>query len=396
MSSDRKLVPFDRSRRRPDPARVQEFAATARRLLYERETSSDLVARTLRDTPRAEWPGLASRPEMQTSGALELLGEQVDTRLDREPAAALAIAELATAIADALPADAYPRIVLAQSRSHAWKDRGQALCYLSRYDDALRALDRAEAALAPFGTLAHDLAIVRFVRATVLQHRREFDLAETLLVECHRVFNDHGDEVRLAKSTLALGNLRVRRGDYRAAREVLGPLLRNGDPLLEATVRLTLGWCALHLDDYEDALAYFSDSAQTFTLLGRNLSALKASCSVGSALLRLGNLDGAIAQLESAREQFLNERLVEEAGLAGLEVVEARLLRHEIQKAKLLAAQLVTEFNDAGLNRRAIAALAYLTDAIATSKATPETARGVHDYIVALRLDPSLDFAAIN
>ncbi len=396
MSSDRKLVPFDRSRRRPDPARVQEFAATARRLLYERETSSDLVARILRDTPRAEWPGLASRPEMQTSGALELLGEQVDTRLDREPAAALAIAELATAIADALPADAYPRIVLAQSRSHAWKDRGQALCYLSRYDDALRALDRAEAALAPFGTLAHDLAIVRFVRATVLQHRREFDLAETLLVECRRVFDDHGDEQRLAKSMLALGNLRVRRGDYRAAREVLGPLLRNGDPLLEAKVRLALGWCALHLNDSKNALAYFSEADEGFSILGHDLEALRATYGAGSALLRLGSLPEALGRLRSARERFMRRGLVEEAGLCGLEIVETHMLLDEGDAAKTLAAALVQEFTRAKLDRRAVAALAYLNEAMAASSATPEIVRDIHAYISALRYDTTRESACTN
>jgi tetratricopeptide (TPR) repeat protein len=168
MSEESKLVPFSRARRRPDPARVEEFAAMARKLQQERQ-SSDIVTTLLRDTPRAQWPFLANRTELRTAGVLERLGREVEARLDREPREALAIAELATAIADALPESAYPPIVIAQVRAHAWKDRGQALCYLARHDEALDALDRADTLLEPFGTLGHDLAIIRFVRASTLQ-----------------------------------------------------------------------------------------------------------------------------------------------------------------------------------------------------------------------------------
>ncbi len=46
MSRDsEKLVPFDRGRRPPDPARVAEFAATARKLQQEREGAAALVSR---------------------------------------------------------------------------------------------------------------------------------------------------------------------------------------------------------------------------------------------------------------------------------------------------------------------------------------------------------------
>ena len=396
MKGSSKLVPFDRARRRPDPARVEEFASTARKLQREREASSELVERMLRVTPPADWPRLAALSSMHSSGVVERLGQEVDARLDREPREALVVAELATAIADVLPPESYPAITLAQTRAHAWKDRGQALCYLSRYDDALRALDHAEAQLAPFGTLAHDLAIVRFVRATVLQHRREFEIAEALLVECRDVFQDHGDTRRHAKCTLALGNLRVRRGDYRAAREVLVPLLGSDDPLREATARLALGWCAIHLDEPEQALLYFSDAANLHRRTGRHMEAARATTAIGTAFIRLGQLERALSELRSARDELTQHQLVEAAGLTGLEIVEVYMLQGEIDDATALAADLVREFTDAGLNRRAIAALAYLKDAIAASTATPEVVRDVHAYITSLRSNPACEFAHAN
>ncbi len=391
----RKVVPFDRSRRVPDPRRVAEFAETARRLQREREESADVVTRLLHETPRERWPELAQRAELRTSGALERLGTFA-AELERDPQRSLAASELATAIADSLPADSYPRIVLAQLRANAWKERARALCYLSRYDEATGALDRADAALAPFGTLAHDQAIIDFVRSIVFQHLRRFDEAQALLESCRTVFNDHGD-VRLYRScTVAAGNLLVRRGDYRAAREVLLVLLADGDPEATAIARSALGWCAIHLGFAEEALEHFREAERRHQQLAWELDSLRAAYGTGSALLRLGRIDGAIERLNFARSRFLEHALVEEAGLSGLEIVEARMLRRELDEARTLAASIVTEFTRAGLNRRAVAALAYLNDAIAASSATPEIVRSVRAYISALRHDPTREFAAIN
>jgi tetratricopeptide (TPR) repeat protein len=395
MNGDGKLVPFDRARRRMNPAGMAEFAATARRLLREREVSEDVVTRALRETPREQWGRLAERAEWRTSGVLEQLATRAD-ELERDPQEGLAIAELATKIADTLSPDSYPRVVLAHLRAHAWKDRARALSYLARYDDSLRALDRADACLAPIGTLAHDQAIVDFVRSIVLQHLRRFDEAQALLSLCRRVFSDHRDMRLYRKCTLAAGNLFVRRGDYLGAREVLIPLLRDGDLDSLAIARSALGWCAIHLGSADEALEHFTDAARRHRQLDWDLEAVRASYGAGCALLRLGRLDDAIEKLAFARKCFLSRTLVEEAGLSGLEIVEAHMLRDDLEEAKALAATIVQEFTAAHLNRRAVAALAYLNDAIATSSATPEIVRNVHAYINMLKTDPGRDFAAVN
>jgi tetratricopeptide (TPR) repeat protein len=394
MNGDGKLVPFDRARRRMNPAGMAEFAATARRLLREREVSEDVVTRALRETPREQWGRLAERIELRTSGALERFSKEVEKRLDTDPREALALAELATHIADSLGADAYPAVTLAQVRADAWRDRGQALSYLGRYDEALRALDHAEEQLHAFGTLAHDRAIVRFVRGIVLQHVRRFDEAHAILEDCRAVFRAHLDNPLYAKCTLATGNLLVRKGDYRGAREMLSRLLGTGDSQREATIRCTLGWCAIHLGEHEDALTHFAEVRRCTA--DAPLHAARAAYGSGSALLRLGMLDAAIDNLRAARKTFLDHNLIEEAGLSGLEIVEARLLQSDFNAAQALSAVIVNEFTSANLNRRAVTALAYLNDAVGATRATPETARNVHSYLTALRTDPTCEFTAIN
>jgi tetratricopeptide (TPR) repeat protein len=390
-----KVVPFDRSRRVPDPARVAEFAAMGRRLRREKEEAADVVTRVLRDTPKEQWHALASRSELLTSGALDRLARLAD-ELERDPREGLAVAELATAIAEALPGDEYPQVVIAQHRAQAWKDRGRALCYLSRYDEALRALDRADAVLARCGGLAHDQAIVDFVRSIVLQHLRRFDEAEELLRVCREVFNDHGDVRSYRNCTVSAANLLVRRGEYRAARALLAGLLRDGDSEITARVRFALGWCAIHLGQPEEALDHFDDAQRRNVQLGAETEAIRASYGAGSALLRLGRLDEAMARLQYARTRFLIMTLVEEAGLSGLELVEVHMLRDELDEARRLAAGIVEEFANARLDRRAVAALAYLNDAIAASSATPEIVRNVHAFITELRADPTRQFAMPN
>lgn len=395
MSERSKLVPFGSALRRPDPARVAEFAETARRLQRERAVSEDVVSGALRNTPRAAWPRLCERSELHTSGALERLGQEVETRRSTEPREALAIAELASNIADALPDNAYPSIILAQLRAHAWKDRSQALSYLGRYEEALRALDRAEAHFEAFGTLAHDRAMVRLCRATLLQHLGRFDQAHTILDECSHVFRSHGDTQTYVKCTLAIGNLMVRRGDYRAARAILTPLVTEAS-LVGQHARMALGWCAIHLGAAAKAVEYFDEAAQGCRRLGRDLEMVRAKYGAGSAMLRLHRFREAMATLRSTRETFLARGLVEEGGLSGLGIVEAHLVLGQAEAARSLAASLVREFAAANLNRRAVAALAYLNDAITASSATPEIARDVHAYIVTLQTDPNREFARAN
>jgi tetratricopeptide (TPR) repeat protein len=387
MNNRDNLVPFDRTRHHADAKKLAEFTATARRLQEERESSIAIVDRLLHETPRAEWLTLAANEALHTNGALERLGQLADN-LERDPAEGLAIADLATRIADSIDDAAYPKVMLAQMRAHAWKDRGRALCYLGCHEESLAALEEAVTRLSPFAVLGHDLAIVNFVRAVVLQHLRRFDEAQTLLAECRAVFREHGDWRLYGKCTLAAGNLFVRRGDYASARDVLGPFVRRAAPEAQAIARLALGWCEIHVGEPKEALAHFTTAKEAYRRLDWQLESVRASYGIGSALLRLDRLDDAIRELSFARAQFLARHLVEEAGLCGLELVEAHLLRHELDEARLLAVAIVREFTDASLSRRAIAAIATLKDAIAASSATPESVRSVQTYVAALRTDP--------
>src|SRR5215212_10828106 len=85
MSDERKPSKLAGFRRRFDPARAREFGDMGRKLKREREAAANVVETLLKETPREEWPALAERGELQTSGALEKVGNYVAQVLGRDP-----------------------------------------------------------------------------------------------------------------------------------------------------------------------------------------------------------------------------------------------------------------------------------------------------------------------
>ena len=395
---ERKVVTFERARRRPDPARVQEFAETARRLQRERQESADVVARALRETPREEWPRLATRPELRNSGALNRLEAEVSTRLEKEPQEALLISDLAASIAETLPPDSYPGVVLAQLRAHAWKDRAQALAYIGRYPEALEALDRAERQLS-FGSLTHDRAIVRYVRALTLQKVNRFEESRELLAECSQVFRDHGDDRRYLYCGIGEALLLDRTERYRDAYDTLIPLLEvarsSSDVESEARIQSNLAHAAVYLGELNAANVHLSEAIARFVDLGKRLEAIRTELAGGRLLLARGQLRLGIQRLYEARRSFLMHDMVEEAGLSGLEIVEALLQSGARDDAARLAEEILGELRHIAFNDRALSALAYLNDAAQASRASVETVRHVRGYIDSLKDDPTREFVAL-
>jgi tetratricopeptide (TPR) repeat protein len=234
--------------------RRREFAATARKLQREREAAAAIDA-LLRDTPQSQWTELASRREMRTCGALERLGNIVAEIVGRDPGRAQAVAELAVQIVGAMSSDAYPQPVVPQLTAHAWKDLGKSLLELGRFEEALTALDRAEAAIAACASLAHDRAIVRIVRAAALQEVGRPEEAFAVLAECKDVFRDHGDRKRLLLCGIAEGVLLQRLRKYREAREAYLLLLAGNSLDADATASLQrlIGQCSAILGDHDAA-----------------------------------------------------------------------------------------------------------------------------------------------
>jgi tetratricopeptide (TPR) repeat protein len=394
MRRQGKVIPL--RLRKPSPQRLAQFGESARLLQQERDTAANVVERLLRDTPRERWHELAPRPELQSCGALERLGNFATQALGRDPRQALSAAQLAVSVAEALPAGLYQPVVHAQLSALAYKDLGKALLYLGRFDEALKALDEAEARLAPHGALMHDVAIVQLVRAATLQEINRYEEAFSVLASAKDIFRNHTDSKRVFMCGIAEGVLLHRLRRYREARETYLLLLagtsNSADRESIAALHLAIGYCSVELTDFNVAEEHLSRAIEMFHALGQPLQAAKAELGRGRMFVRRGDLDRGIAHLYPIRTDFLRNSLTEEAGLCGLEIVEAHLVRGSAAEAEALARQIVDEFMAASLNRRAISALGYLAEAIAARKVSREMVTDVREYILSLRTSPEREF----
>jgi tetratricopeptide (TPR) repeat protein len=380
------VVAFDPAARRN---REREFTSIAAKLERERDESSDVVARYLRDTPADEWSRLAEMPDLRNSAALEQMSEEVRRRLHRKPREALSIANLSASIAESLAPSQYPSVILAQLRGTAWKDRASTLRYLARYDEALEAADRGEEALEPFASLEHDRAVVRLVKGMILAQQEKFNEAYALLSECRRVFREYGDTKRYVQAGMAEAGALYEANRVDDARQLWLDLLphatMDGDVETEARIHNNVGYCEMRRDAFGSANIHFSEAVAGFTDLGYTSEVARTERGAGLVLIARGQITSGLARLREARRAFTATGMTEDGGLCGLNIAAVLIERGDRSAARSLAQSVIDEFTAAGMNDRAINAVVALREAIDVDDATAETVHTVHAVVESLR-----------
>ncbi|HEV7485873.1 MAG TPA: hypothetical protein VGQ65_09335 [Thermoanaerobaculia bacterium] len=380
------VLPFDPAARRN---REREFSSVAAKLERERDESSDVVARYLRDTPPDEWSRLAEMPDLRNNAALEQMSEEVRRRLHRNPREALAIANLSASIAESLAPSQYPSVVLAQLRGTAWKDRASTLRYLARYDEALEAADRGEEAVAAFASLEHDRAIVRLVKGMILAQQERFEEAHAILSECRQVFREYGDMKLYVQAGLAEAGVLYEANRIDECRLLLLDLLphADGDVETQAKIHSNIGYCEIRTDAFASANIHFSEAVAAFTDLGYTSEVARTERGAGLVLIARGQVTSGLARLRDARRAFTAAGMTEDAGLCGLNIAAVLIERGDRTAARALAQNVVDEFIATGTSERAISAVITLRDAIDADDATAETVNTVHAVVESLRED---------
>jgi tetratricopeptide (TPR) repeat protein len=380
------VLPFDPAARR---SREREFASVAAKLERERDESSDVVARYLRDTPPEEWSRLAEMPDLRNNAALEQMSDEVRRRLHRKPREALAIANLSASIAESLAPSQYPSVMLAQLRGTAWKDRASTLRYLARYDEALEAAERGEEAVAAFASLEHDRAIIRLVKGMIFLQTERFAEARSILAECRTLFGEYGDERRHVQAGIAEASVLYASAEYEEAKRIYYEALRDSvaadDRESEARIHNNLGYCTTHLGDYAQANVHFSEAIAKFTDLGFTSEVPRTERGAGLVLIGRGQVSSGVAHLHAARRDFIAAGMIEEAGLCALSIAAALIERGDEAGARLLTQNVIDEFTRAGLDERAIAAIVKLRNDIDVDDATGDTVRTVHAFLETLQ-----------
>jgi len=367
------------------------FGHFARKLEAERIEAASVVTTILTDPERyldAQLP-----PAWRTIGMVELLCDAARTELVRWPRRSLHLAQLAAAIADALP-ESYPRLLRAQAAADGWKAISNAHRFASRHDAALTALDIAGARISDEPALAYDRAILALARAITLREMDRMDEALRVLEGARETFSDYEDVQQVAQCDLVTGMIHHRLGRLADARQaymrVIPSARAAGDLHTVAAAYNNLGRAAADAGDMNASVDALQQARAIFRELDMPTETSRATWSIGAAQLAASRFESAIAILGEVRREFQKLGMPEEAGLAGVDLIEALLATNARAAARELAGEIVDELRRAALNERALHALSYLRET--ADVATPSAARHVGTYLRRLKDEPKLLF----
>jgi tetratricopeptide (TPR) repeat protein len=370
---------------------AKAFARMAAQLEAEREAARPWVAGILAAPEEALDAPMPQ--EWRTVGMVSALCEAAREEVVRSPQRSLLIAQLASAIAEALP-PSYPRVTRAQMQAHAWKAVSNAHRFQSRYDAALMALDLADQRIAKESALSYDRAVLALARATTLRELDRFPEALRLLDQAGEVFRSHGQERHVAQCELVRGMIHYRCRDLVTAREaylrVIDAARAAGDLHTVAAAYNNLGRAAAEAGDVSAAADALQQARAIFRELNMPTEIARVTWSIGAAQLVAGRYYQAIAILQEVRGELASLGMIEEAGLAGVDLIEALLATDARAAARKMAVAVLEEFRNAGLNERALYAVAYLRETAPV--ATPAAARHVGLYLRRLKEEPALLF----
>jgi len=175
------------------------FAHFARKLEGERIEARAIVTTITIDPERCLDEPLP--PAWRTIGMVDLLSDAARQELVRSPRRSLHLAQLAAAIADALP-QSYPRVMRAQTAADAWKAVSNAHRFASRHEAALSALDIADKRTENEPALAYDRAILALARAITLRELDRPEEALGVLDDARETFREYGDAQQIAQCDL--------------------------------------------------------------------------------------------------------------------------------------------------------------------------------------------------
>jgi tetratricopeptide (TPR) repeat protein len=377
-------------------SRLREFSSV---LAAEEEIAQAAVSR-LMDQPRLSWPTtVANSPDLQTPSAVKSLVAASETAIDRDPAEALAIAELATRAAQLLQIGAHAQDAISRATGAAWRQHAYASFYTGQYVAASESVSKARLALESCRISDYDLARLSIVRSLILAAQERHEEARAEARHATAVFEAFGDRSRAASAMVAEAFSFLYQLRHQEALQILKPIeaeySADIDNAARANVALNLGICYSELGRVAEALDHYSIAAAIYDEIGSLSEAARVRHNVACLLALQGRLSDAKARFRSLRMEYRRLGMANGAVTADLDLAELLLAENEHEEAEALCAAAVEQFREIGLSAttQGLTALTFLREAAAQRRATPQAARHVRTYIDRLPKEPQLLFA---
>ncbi len=382
----------------PPSARLQEALALRKRMDRENALARRLLEKLLRPSFRLLEAKIETRPAFLHAGTVRVLCETARQFHEQRPATALDIATVAYDVARRLPEGSSTdrRLCVA----FAQRERANALRYLGRVRDALKALDEAEALLTNPVNDVFDRAIVDLIRATVLVDGDRFEEAAPIAARAYNTFREFQDMSRELAAVGVLAWCLLELGEARRAAELYESIVKTAraesNPAMLARGLANAGFAYMRSGDMVKPAHYYQEASALYDELGLSTEIARTNWNVATLALLRGDLAAGEKLLDASRHELAKAGLANDAAKATLRWAEARLALGNVVGVADACRGLALGFESEGMNRRARLAVAYLQEAIEAGRATAAIAREVREYLEALPRHPDLVFAPAN
>jgi len=358
----------------------EELFAVMEQIAEEREAARPIVRELV--ARRQSIDDIEIPEGWRTAGMvleLCLAAQSID---EADPSKSLSLLHIALAITQSTSRRGHPPLLDICLEATTWNDIGWQHFYLGTFDAALRAYTTAESKFASTAALYHEFARAKLRHAQALAYIRQDSHALRLIAESKDIFHDFGDDLRIAMAEVIRATLHYLRGEIGIASSEYESLLSMKDrldPRTLAAVYLNLGLTYVNLGRLSDALSAFEIGRDLFVESGIPL--YRIDWGLARVQLENGEFAQAIANLKRLRDTFLKRKMSHDAGLVGLDIVEALIATDRFSEARRLTEQVLSEFQDAKLHNEAITSLAYLRDLIPKSQDARSAVRTVRSYV---------------
>ena len=374
----------------------QQLDAITQRIAAEDEEAEDLLRRHLSNPLHFVWSDIPLKKRYRTGGVVRILARASAEAREKNPLHALNLADAAIVIAEALPLDSYPARGVYHLRGLSWKERANACRYLNRYDDAYNACDNAERAYRRL--LVHDLeiAVIKYVRGTILWKQQRLQEALAIARECVELFSGLRDHGRWINARLLEGSILVDSHSSDVARDIFSSLAKDAeamhDPTTRARIENNLANAYLDLGDIASASEHFIVALQLFESLGIATEATRARWKIGVLALVSGNPTEAARRLSIAKQECQTLEMYGDAALVALDLAEASLILGRHDDAARLASDVFEYARSAGMVPAALTATAYLRECAKSGRLTTVVVQHIRNYLRRLEATPLLPF----
>ncbi|MCU1230432.1 MAG: DNA-binding transcriptional activator of the family [Acidobacteria bacterium] len=350
---------------------------------------ADNVFRDLLGRPIEAWDLLAAADaSYRSTGLVRRVIAAAEAELDRKPQRALQLIQFAERWSRG--ENSTSRLLLGD----LWKQRANALRQLMRYTEALSAAEIAETFYASVPDTEFDIGQARITSAVTLTKMNRYADALRALDRADELLTPFGETVPAAKSALLRAGIFFQQGNIDAAergwRDVQSVLERLDDKIELARVKANLAECHRVRGAFDDAMRGAQDAIRAYDALGMQAERIRPEWTIANVHIGRGDNDLGLEGLIAAAGAFATRGMIGDEAFVKLDIVEELLRREEWARARALARELVDLFTRAGVTVASVDALSALREAVEREHATVSLVRYVRDFVAID--DPSRPF----